>query len=216
MNEDRVEEGALFQSSMIQYGEPYEGETVHRAIVLDPAIAEKTTRKSNPDFSAIAVVGISSRGRHFVYEAWGRQGASPREQIDKFFELRKRYQCERAGVEAISFQRALVHLMREEMFRRGEYFELETITHSSAKIERIKGVLQPRYSAGVVHHIRRFVELESQLLDFPNGHDDFPDAVAMAITLLDPYAAQAADPTKDLGADDYEPLDNVLELRDAC
>jgi hypothetical protein len=54
-----------------------------------------------------------------------------------------------------------------------------------------------------------------QLLDWPNGKKDYPDALAMAISLLDPYAAQAADPEKDLADDDYEPLDKVLNWRRA-
>ena len=71
----------------------------------------------------------------------------------------------------------------------------------------MQGALAPRYKAGYVTHERLFPELKTQLLDWPNGKKDCPDAVAMAVTLLDPYAAQAADPEVDLGDDQYESED---------
>ena len=214
MNEERVEEGAPFRAAYIQHGVAEAHEELTYAIALDPAIGEKKPGRKRPDFSAIVVAAISSRGRILVVDTWGKQGATPREQIDQFFLMRARYADKggavRSGVEATAFQRALVHLMREEMFRRHTYFELEAITHSAAKTDRIMGILQPRYAAGVVWHTRRHPELEAQLLDFPNGHDDFPDALAMAVALLDPFAAQAADPEHDLEADEFLPLEELL------
>jgi predicted phage terminase large subunit-like protein len=214
MNELRVEEGAPFQERFIQHGLPYTGEELTYAIALDPAIGERKPGRKRPDFAAIVVAAISSRGRIFVVETWGRQGSTMREQCDQFFTLRSRYAGSgaaiRSGIEAQAFQRALVHLMREEMFRRHDYFELEAITHSAAKVDRINGILQPRYAAGVVWHQRRFPELESQLLDFPSGHDDFPDALAMAVALLDPFAAQAAPDDVNLAADEFKPIEEVL------
>ena len=214
MNEERVEEGAPFQSRYIQHGVPAEQEELTYAIALDPAIGERKPGRKRPDFAAIVVAAISSRGRIFVVDTWGRQGTTPREQIDQYFIMRERYAkggaAVRSGVESTAFQRALLHIMREEMFRRHTYFEIEALQHSAAKIDRIKGILQPRYAAGVVWHMRKHPELEAQLLDFPNGHDDFPDALAMAVALLDPYAAQAADPAKDLAEDEFASIDEVL------
>jgi hypothetical protein len=54
--------------------------------------------------------------------------------------------------------------------------------------------------------------LESQLFDFPRGaHDDWPDALAGAISLLDPVAAVAAG-DKDLAEDTLEPLTDEWRL----
>jgi hypothetical protein len=67
-------------------------------------------------------------------------------------------------------------------------------------------VLAPRYAAGYITHQRRFVDLEGQLQDWPYGKVDGPDAVAMAITLLDPYAGTALGSDligKKLGADEW-------------
>lgn len=209
-NQIRNDEVAKFKSEQFLIQPRSVADTEIRAIAIDPAISEKI----NADFSAIAVVGMTRTGIIHCYEMWGKRGASPREQIDAYFELSERFDCNKHGVESIAFQAALIHLMREEMFRpgrhRGRYFEIIPITHSQKKVTRVEGVLQPRMANSYLTFQRRFVELETQLLDWPNGKMDFPDALAMAITLLDPYAALAADPEKDLAKDEYEPLDVAL------
>ena len=174
----------------------------YTAIYVDPAISEKRTA----DSSVIIVVGMGKNGRIWVLDGWGKRGANPREIIDMYFELAKKWKCQQHGVESIAWQRALVHLIQEEMFRKNYYFEVVAVTHGRVeKYERIKGVLAPRYRSGYIHHARRFGELETQLLDLKpgnKGHDDWPDAEAGAITLLDPYAAAAAGEI-DLGKDEY-------------
>lgn len=194
MSELSNEESAKFKN--FKYGEP--SDLVAVALAVDPAISNKP----GADFFAAAVVGMGSRGQIYVLDVWGGRGVTPREQVDKIFELREIWQGitrlpVRVGVESIAYQQALVHLLREEMFRRSQrrrdsYFEVIEIRHGNvAKDKRILGVLQPRYAAGYVTHRRPFGELEVQLRDYPNGKKDFPDAVAMAVTLLDPYSAAA-------------------------
>lgn len=185
------------------------GELIHCGIVLDPAISQK----AKADFSAIAVGGVTSKGLIHVCEAWGKQGATPREQIDKFFAFSKTWDCNLHGVESIAYQAVLLHLMREEMFRKQHYFEITPITHSKnpqSKEERIVGILSPRYSNGYIMHNRHFPLLETQLQDFPAGKRDLPDALAMLVHLLDPAAPLAAGEGKDPAADEYDELEDVL------
>ena len=189
-----------------------------RAIACDPAISDK----KESDYFALAVVGMSPRGIIHVLDVFMDRGLSPREQVDKFFELHFLWDCTKHGVEAVAYQKALIHLMREEMFRKGKlhgarsYFNIEPILHGkTGKVERVEGILSPRYAAGYITHQRRFPEYEEQLLDWPNGKKDGPDVVAMAVTLLDPVAAFAFDPENDdedkLAKDQFRPLDEVLE-----
>lgn len=89
------------------------------------------------------------------------------------------------------------------MFRKAKqfgvkaYFEIKGILHQTdeAKHKRIEGVLQPRYAAGYVVHVKTFAEYETALQDWPNSKMDIPDAVAMAVTLLDEFAGLAGDDT---------------------
>lgn len=204
----RNDETAKFRESFFIHQHYGIQDCVARALVCDPAISQN----KNADFCAFGVVGMTERGILPVLDTFAEVGMSPREQVDKFFELSIRWDITHHGIEAVAYQAALVHLVREEMFRKKRYFEIQSITHSQKKETRVEGVLQPRYANGYIVHTRRFPELESQLLDWPNGKKDVPDVVAMAITLLDPYAGQAGmDEGNDLGDDEYEDLDVVLE-----
>ena len=51
-------------------------------------------------------------------------------------------------------------------------------------------------------------ERETQLLDWPNGKKDAPDAIAMAVKLLEPFAPMAAQ--TDLSKDSMPPLRQVF------
>lgn len=178
-----------------------------RAIACDPAISD------NPqaDSFVLACVGMNPKGgMKMVLDIWGGIGVDPLEQVEQYFAMRLRWGRPRlSGIEAIAYQRALVSTVRGHMFRKKDYHEVVAIRHGKqSKDERIHGILYPMYAAGMVLHARHFPELESQLLDFPSGKKDYPDAVAMAVALLDPYAAANADPEKDLGADEFEKLDD--------
>lgn len=197
----RGTEESKFRPDFFRQDDPPEDMSI--AIALDPAISEK----AGADESVIAVVGMGRNGHLWVLDMWAKQGAAPRELIDQYFAMAARWRPYKHGVESIAYQAALIHLLREEMFRKKQYFEITPITHAMKKTERILGILQPRYANGYIHHARYFPKLETQLLDFPMGHDDHPDAVAMAVALLDPYAAAAAGDF-DLEKDEYEPIED--------
>lgn len=216
-----VGEGAKFKGPF-RYQLMVKTEFIARALVIDPAIS----KKENADFCALGVTGITERGQHHVLDMHGEKGMSPRDQIEKFFELHFLWDTTHNGVESIAYQMALVHLIREEQFRKAKqfgpkaYFEVFPITHGQqGKIPRVEGILAPRYTAGYITHQKIFPELETQLLEWPNDKKDFPDVVAMCISLLDPFAATAFDHTTldaagnlvdvadPLAADMYELLD---------
>lgn len=163
------------------------------AMAIDPAISEK----KGSDACVIAVAGMTKTGIVHVLDLWSKVGANPREQVDNYFRLHFLWWAEHHGVESVAYQAALVHLLTEEMARASKfhgnraYFGITPITHSQRKVERIEGVLAPRYAAGYITHQRRFHELESEALDWPNGKRDHLDALAMAIGLLDPVATFA-------------------------
>ena len=175
-----------------------------RVLMIDPAISQN----KKADFCAFTVIELIEQKIH-VWEAFGKVGMTPREQVDKYFELSMKYKPQKHGIETIAYQAALVHLMQEEMFRAKHYFEIQKIeSHKGKKDPRILGILSPRYANQFITHQKHFLLLNTQLLDFPNGKKDLPDCLAMGITLLDDYAplAGTGDPTED----EYEPLDKVF------
>ncbi len=191
----RNSEGAKFKGPFI-YKPMKRSDFVGVALVQDPAISDDP----NADFCAFGVTGITETGQHHVLEVDGARGMHPRAQIDKFFELKFRWDPTQCGIEAVAYQRALIHLVKEEMFRKAKtfgpkaYFEVTPILHGrQGKIPRVEGILAPRYAAGYISHQRVFPLLETQLIEWPKDKLDFPDVVAMCISLLDPFAATAYD-----------------------
>lgn len=204
-----------FPEESIRYEIQQRADYVGVALVMDPAIGQK----KDSDYIAFGVVGMNEKGRIHVFDVHMEQGMTPRQQVDKYFELVAKWTPTKKGIEAVAYQKALIHLVKEEQFRKSvtmghaAYFEVIPILHGKiGKIPRVEGVLSPRYTAGYVTHQRRFPQLEEQLLDWPNAKKDGPDVVAMCVTLLDPYAAFALPGEPDeagfdkLARDQYEPL----------
>jgi hypothetical protein len=184
-------------------------DVLYKAIAVDPAIS----KNKRADSAVIVVVGIKANGMLQILDGWGKQGASPREIVDEYFRLKVLWKTQRQGVESIQYQAALIHLLQEEMFRKGKelgpeaYFEVTPLTHTARKEERIEGILQPRFAAGYVRFQKPMPALQTQLLDWPNGKRDWPDALAMAVSLLDDFSPVAA--STPLDKDEMPPLDEL-------
>jgi hypothetical protein len=187
-SEIRATKDADFKLEYLQYGGPAADEELFQTLYVDPAISAKATA----DSCTFTVVANSSKGCTYVRHSSGGTGISPRDQVNKIFELYLQYKPDRVGVESNAYQIALVHLAREEMFRRKVYFEIIPVNNTDNKKLRIKGILQPRYAGKFVWHEGRFVSLEQQLLLFPaNKKDDYADGCAGAMSLLDDAAFMA-------------------------
>ena len=179
-------------------------ETEFRSLYQDPAISKKETA----DRCTFTVVGLSRGGKRVVLEQAGRRGMKPNEQIDMLFELQAKWQPQRVGIESNAFQAALVHIAQAEMFQRNQFFEITPVTNVSKKTERIKGILQPLFANQAVLFAGKWPELESELVEFPQGtHDDWADGLAGACSLLDDgaFLAQSEDQKQD-----EKPLDEVV------
>lgn len=204
-NTVRAPEKQTFKGPFL-YNPTLWSDCVHRALSVDPAIAEQ----KDSDYCAFGVVGISEKGVLVVAHADGEIGMSPREQVNEYFRLSLLYDITKHGVETIAYQKALLHLLREEMFRKRRYFEITPIGHyKNDKITRVSGILAPRYASGYITHTKPFPKLETQLLDWPNGKKDLPDVISQCIILLDPYAALAAPEGHDLWDDEYDEPESI-------
>lgn len=206
----RLTKDALFEHKNVTLYQPVvKSQLLDAAIAMDPAISDKP-RSSH---ATIGLVGRGPSGLLWVLDCWGGVGKTPRELVDKYFELYDKWSFEgynlKAGIESQGYQAALLHLMREEMARKGRFFVIEGIVQRQDKKERINGILQPRYANGYMRHVRPFPELETQLQDFPNGKMDYPDVIAMALKLIGEtaFSAAAGDDLEKLFGNEYPPLD---------
>jgi hypothetical protein len=213
MNEVQPPEFQDFQQGMVSIVPRRFEELAAKAIAIDPAISSA----ESADFCGICVMGMTHGGILHMLDIMLERGMTPRQQVDEYFSRAKEFDCNRDmhGIESIAYQAALVHLMEEEMARKGWFFTPVKITHKDLsaeqrnKIARIRGILQPRYARGYVTHQMHFPQYEGQLLDFPRGKKDGPDVASMCVGLLDPVAgtAHSGNPHEDI----YPPLEEVFD-----
>ena len=186
---------------------------VRKAIALDPAISDRR----GADFAAIAAGGITADGFFHVQDIWLDKGKDPEFLLEKFFEIAKDFEMTSTdgfGIESIAYQKALLHYVRQMMFREKFFFECQGITHGAQqKDARIMGHLHGRYKSLSVTHQTVFPEYKAQLLDFPNGKKDGPDVVAMMFSLLGPAMPVAGTRGQDGRRpedDEYGPLEEMI------
>lgn len=210
-NEVRNIDESKFRPDFFIYIPRIISDLIRKSIALDPAISKSL----RADDAAIALGGITTDGRIHVMDMWGKRGAEPQELVATYFEMAKQYGMSSAdlfGVETVAFQASIVSYLREAMVRENYYFEIVKHNPGEDKVVRIEGVLQPRYANGFISHQRRFPKLESQLLDWPYGKRDWPDALAMMIAQLQPDLPLVAVANgQDLAADSYPPLEEIFE-----
>ena len=223
MSEYRSDSARMFPLAKLVYVKKGIEVFTSLAQAMDPAISDSP----KADFCAFAIVGIEAGGHNHVLDYYGQVGMDPTDQVDKYFELHFRWMAQvaientRHGVEAIAYQRSLIHLIQVEQFRRSRkghgnraFFEIIPILHGkTGKIPRIKGMLKPRIAAGYFSFNERWPELEHQFINFPDAKLDGPDVCAMAVSLLDPFSVlNLGDDVGDLAKDTAPPLEQVLGL----
>lgn len=202
----RVSDDETFPNSFIY--EPVKREDLAEvAIFCDPAISES----ADADDAAIVVAGRHNTGKLWALEEWGGKGKTPREIIDKLFELHSKWKCTKAGIESQAYQKSLIFMLREEMALKRHWFVCQGVTRGSKenKDRRILGLLSPRYMNGMIRHLRPFASLEGNILDWPNGGKDYADAFASALTMLGETGALVI-PVEERNKGEYAPMESRL------
>jgi len=203
----RVADDTLFPNKFI-YAPVLREELAQVAIFLDPAISDKP----DADDAAIVVAGRRlSDGLLWCLDEWGGRGKTPKEKIEAFFELHRRWQCTHAGIESQAYQKSLIFYMQEEMAAQRYWFVIQSIIRGPKenKDRRVLGLLSPRYMNGRIRHLRYMPGLEANIGDWPNGKKDFADAFASALTMLGESGAMVI-PEAERKQGEYAPLPQHL------
>jgi len=157
------------------------------ASFLDPAISQK----QEWDFSAIVTVWHDPQSNiRYVLEV-KQLKVLPNELIWEVFDTanywKNKWASYKCGIEIVQYQKMLALAIRDEMRKRDSYFTLEEVNPRWEKVARIRSILQPLYSSGMMVHIEWnwIQELELELIKFPNAkHDDIIDSLASACSIL--------------------------------
>ena len=187
------EDSLLFDINKINFiSTKYFEENIYRLtyyISVDLAISEK----ESADYTSIAIIGVDKDLNWYLVDGFfGR--IKPDETIERVLEFANNYKPEVILYENVAFQKSFGVFMKNEMMRRGLYYNIETITRTKSKLSVIKG-FQPIVEAGKFFIVRdggnsRFVnELLDEMQQITNDkiyakHDDLIDSIAM-LTQID-------------------------------
>lgn len=167
--------GKPFQPRMIKV-EPAPALQLPVYMMVDPARTTKE-KSARTGYAAWSWIG----NRLIVHKAEGHFH-KPDEQIRTILEWDKRFEPVHVGVEAVGLEEFLMQPLRIACISAGQSVPWVDIRAPKDKISFIKG-LQPFYIAGDVTHVEHLPDLESELLQFPTGRMDVPNALAYALRM---------------------------------
>jgi hypothetical protein len=124
----------------------------------------------------------------------------PDQIIDLVFELDERYAPAAIAIEENGLEEWLNQPLRHEMLRRGRLVPVQAVRAPRSKPDFIRQ-LQPFFRNGDVVFAAEMPELRAQLLSFPRGRIDGPNALAYILTLRPGVPIY----------DDFAPLRHVSE-----
>jgi len=177
----------------------------------DPALGERPGGQGGADYAAIVVVAQDQDGYLYLLDCY-LEKATPSAQIQAALSLHAQWQLDGLYLESNHFQyllkdsyhQAQAHVQDAELLR------VQGVFQHQNKIERVTSTLEPVIANG---HLlfsnslpKSFIQ---QMILFPTGHDDGPDALQGAVSQLRKrdYNALIADPDRPLGCsvkDDYD------------
>ena len=144
--------------------------------IYDPA---RTTNKSSATTGKVVCSWIGNK--LVVWEASARK-LMPDEIIKDIFETDEKYSPVVIGFEENGLNEWALQPIRSEQLVKGVILPLRPLHAPKGKFDFIRG-LQPYFKAGEVEFVQDFPELRAQLLGFPTGHIDAPNALAYMLKM---------------------------------
>lgn len=152
-------------------------ESAPKVVYCDPSLGSRETS----DYKAIVTVAFWD-GRYWLIEAYCRQ-TTILDMLRYMYELHQRYPDAPQFMERNFWQRVIWDWIPQVAQEYGFTLPVSGVDNRLAKDERIQK-MQPLFEMGHfwICTVGKDWELgKEQLLSFPGGHDDFPDALAGAI-----------------------------------
>jgi hypothetical protein len=139
--------------------------------IYDPARTAKSTSSHNAK-----VVGSWVNNRLVIWDSFGKL-LKPDELIADIFETNEKFRPVVIGVEETGLNEYLLQPIRQAQLTKGILLPLRALDAPKGKLDFIKS-LQPFFRAGEVIFAGECKELEAQLLGYPTGRIDVPNALA--------------------------------------
>lgn len=138
---------------------------IETVLIVDPA---KTVKMQAAD-SAMLAIGLDIPGCRFFIRNPFSDKVYPDQLYDVIFEQVLTFNIHTVGIEVTSLHEFIVQPIKNEMARRGIYFNLIELKAQGKKEERIREIV-PYYRQGYIYHREGACgKLEQQLLSFPKS-----------------------------------------------
>jgi len=163
-------------------------------VIVDPA---KTVKLHSAE-SAVVGIGADRSGHKIHVRDVVAERLYPDQLYDEMFSMIERLNAKVAGVEVTSLNEFIVQPIKNEMQKRGKYFDLIELRARASKEERIASLV-PYYRQGYMYHnVTCCGGLEAQLMSFPRSRRwDIMDAVAYMVEMLE-LGDRYFDPPEDM------------------
>lgn len=167
----------------------------------DSAMNSSAAQKDLDD-AVMVVLGVH-KGHVYLLDGYACKSPVPSELWLKMVEFFRRYRFRAAGVETILFARVLKFYFEEKMLTERCYIPIQPIEDRRKKSDRIRQELTDLMFEGRFHVNPKFTDFCQQVFAYPDvSHDDWLDAVAIALMTLHPF---------DILEGEYEVLDDPDE-----
>ncbi len=150
---------------------------LRKVMAIDPA-----TGKEAGDYSAVVVTGLAPNGLIYTLDAWGKK-ISDLDLIAKIISMFKIWRPSVILFEINVFQEIYKNMLLREAMREGLILPVIGQKQTGNKQFRISK-LSPLVEAGILRFRPEQSLLLEQLEFFPKTHDDLPDALEMAVSVL--------------------------------
>lgn len=144
--------------------------------MYDPA---RTTNKTSASTGKVVWSFVGNR-----LVVWDAAGAfwQPDQLVNDLFDVEREFGPVEIYVEEDGLNEWLLQPIRQEQLRRNTLIPLRPVKAPKNKLDFIKQ-LQPFFKAGDVVFAKELPDLKAQLLSFPSGRIDIPNALAYALRL---------------------------------
>jgi len=192
MNDPRDDKEKPFdiqRFTYFDYTPGFEQSLTETVLFLDPAGGEKPTelKRGRRDFACMVCAGRDAQNFIYVFDVLLTR-VLPDGQVDRALDFYDTYHLDVLGLEENNFKNLIEPTLQRRARERQLYPNTRTVHQTKNKMQRILK-RQPVIANGTVrfarHLFKNCPEFFGQFDDFPGDHDDGPDALEGAITLLE-------------------------------
>jgi predicted phage terminase large subunit-like protein len=186
MGQKPDDEDAYFNDNWIQY---YQEDELPASMPVVTYVDPSALKGEEHCFKAIITLAVDAKNMdYYVLNAWIKK-TSKWHMVRSHFDISKKFHSSVDGIESNGFQSTLKEDYEIEEKTRGATLNMKLINNTQNKEVRI-GTLSSVVERGKLKFMRNHSdqnELITQLLDFPDGDLDGPDALAGAKALADRF-----------------------------